>query len=371
MTPIYRMTRTFHLVIWLAAILLIVGALYVFGHAFLGTQPESIIQYQDAKEITEAKLTDTKAAMDLFQEVQNDPAKSSNEKAMAVIAIAGVQYIASGGDISARLQDIEHLKKVYRDETVTPSIRAAALSILGKQYIFSGRNPAIFAEVYKDAPFNSYLVPNNPDLSTINVEKASYDLYPSTVAASTVAITAAAYDFPNATSAVAPQRIALAEEYLNKSDAAMVIDAQGNPTYTDSDRYITYRYERAYTVGYLAITKGDPYKNSYKLEFDELIAFVQTKKRLLPHDLELNVRFQYARVLHADKETVAEKAQLDEIAKILNTISNPDVYSFVQSLQNHRTYRPKGTTWTAVQSMYTVSPDFKAVVAKVLSASSQ
>lgn len=363
------MSRTYHLFLWLAGLLVLVGVFFAFSYFFNGAS--SISLYPDIAQINQAKFAKDKTiALNLYNEIKTDPARSSDEKALADVEISGVEFIATG-DIKARVTEIQNLKKAYLDQSVSPAVRAAALTVLGREYSLSGGNPAILNEVYKDAPFNSYFVPGSPGLSEINIEKAAYAIYPTTVAAIAVASTASGLDFLKGTSSSTAAHIALAEEYLKKADAASIQDSKDNPTYIDSDRYMTYSAGRAYTLGRLAILKGEPYESSYRNAYDTLIIPLKSKQRPLPNELLLNVRFQYARVLAVDHHPVGEKQQLDQIAKLLNGITNPDVYSLVQSLRNEKEYRPTGQLWGEVQRMFGVSPDFKAAVTKVLTVSSK
>ncbi len=361
--------RTLHLFIWLAILLLFAGVISGVGYFYFGnSKPEGnqIALYPAISEVAEAKLdSDKSVAIAKYEEIINNPSSSADEKALAEVVMAGVKFSATG-DMSARIEEIRSLKKSFLDPTVIRGTRAAALSILGREYSLSGRNPDVLREVYKDPPFNQYFVRGDPDRSAILMEMASYEIYPSTVAAISIAQTAAGIEFAKkSATAGTPANIALAEEYLKKADAAAVQDSMDNPSYVLSDRYFSYIAGRAYTIGRLAIVKGEPYKSSYRSEFDTLINKIYATPRPLPDELMLNVRFTYARILGADADTESQKVQLDEIARILNGLSDPERYSFVLLLRNEQRYRPDGYLWSVVKRLSGVSPDFRDAVAKV------
>ncbi len=365
------MSHSLKLVGWLIALLVIPAGLYaLYTYIFYDPNPSQLTR--DLEQLVDAKVRgDDAAALAQYQQILSDPTSTAEERAIADVYIAGTEFSLSG-DMSSRLSDVRKMKRIVADSTLSATVRAAAMSVLGNAYAVSGGDPAVFAEIYKGAPFDSYLVPDRPQLSAINLLKESYAMQPSSFAASKVAELASGRYFANpqqdATTTAA--YVALAEEYLNKADIAALSEAQQRPaTYASSDRYILYRLSRAITVGRLAIQKGEPYKNSYRKEFNNFIALAQSIQSTLAHNVVFNARFQYARILEADGDTTAEKTQLDILARELDRLSNPNTIPFVLSLRNARA-QPTEAMWLSVQRMSSTSPEFKTAIDKLTAASS-
>lgn len=312
---------------------------------------------------------DNQQAITAYQAIVNNPQSTDQQKATAAINIAGVGFSVSG-DVSAQLQDVQTMEQIATDTNVSLGVRATALSILGNAYENSGQNPAIFAAIYKNPPFSAYLVPNNPQLSALNLEEASYGLARTSTAAISAAYIASGQYFANpsqsasTTAAYASTTI----EYLGDADAVAVGESQA-PGYADSTRYMLYRAERTVVVGRLAIEVGGQYESTYKQTFSDFFVFAQSKQSTSATDETLSVRYQYARILAADKDTADEKTDLDALAQELNALATPNTHPFVAFLQNAYSNQ-SGTTWIGIQKMFTVSPDFKAAVTKLVTAPS-
>jgi hypothetical protein len=365
------MAHTLKLVGWLIALLVIPAGLYaLYLYVFYDPNPSQLTR--DLEQLVDAKVRgDDASALAQYQQILSDPTSTAEERAIADIYIAGTEFSVSG-NLSSRIDDVRKMKRIVTDSSMSATVRAAAMSVLGNAYTVSGGDPAVFAEIYKDAPFDSYLIVDRPQLSAINLLKESYAIKPSSFAASKVAELASGRYFANpqqdASSTAA--YVALAEDYLNKADIAALSEANERPaTYASSDRYILYRLSRAITVGRLAIQKGEPYTDTYRTEFNSFIAFAQSIQSTLAHNAVFNARFQYARILEAEGDTAGEKAQLDMLARELSKLPNPNTIPFVLSLRNART-QPTEAMWRAVQRMSSTSPEFKTAVEKLTAVSS-
>jgi len=325
------------------------------------------------QQLVQAKLAgNDAAAVAQYQAIIADPSKVSEEKALATVNIANVRFHLTG-DISYTLQDIQNLKNVVADKTVTLRTRATAISILATMYNNSGRNPQVFTELYKDAPFSAYLVPGNPELSAINLAKWSYSLRPTSLAAIYIAqiYAAQALEVSGMSATTTTSYVGLAEANLKKAETLVNQEAAANPSYVASDRYLTFRTWHAITVGYLAVEKGGAYESEYRQEFNDYFVYMQSQQSSHSADELLFTRFHFAQTLGEDKDVQTEKAQLDIIAKNLGNLANPKGNSFVAFLNNEHTYRPTGFKWRTILNMFTISSDFKSAVGKLVSAAEQ
>lgn len=354
------MPNTSKFLVWLAVLLLGV-ALYAAGYFFLMPQKYEWPPYMT--ELLSARtMGDDAAALAQYQVIQSDPNTTDEVKAVAVISVAGIST-----DTSAQLRDIRALKKVITDTTITRGVRAMAMAILGNTYNSAGGDSPIFAEIYTGAPFDSFLVPGDSQLSAINLEKASYAMSTTSTAAINIAFIASEIAFNDPGAAGATAYVALAEDYVEKANAAVVFEAQAGPWYPDSTLYINYRRLKAITIGRLAIVKGGEYEDIYRNEFEDFFTFAKSKLSTAAQNGILSARFQYAKILAADGDALEQKKQLDLLAQALDGLSNPDL-RFVAFLKNEYTYRPTGPGWLSVQEMFKVSPGFKAAVGKVIGA---
>lgn len=360
------MPHTTKLIYWLIALLAIAVILY-FGSSFLnGGKFNTEIRFPDLSEIQKAEISgDNQSALAQYQLIKNDPTKTPSEKAIAAIQIAGISFDLSG-DVSARTEEIQRMKNIFMDTTLSAATRAAALSVLGMKYNASGKDESVFSEIYRDAPFSDYLVADDPVLSALKLQQASYEMSPSSGAAIYVArlATDIVFNDPKLSTDEKTSYVGLAEDYLKKADATAIQEASRNSLNPNGERYILYRAMRAVTIGRLAIVKGDPYTKNYRQEFDDFIAFAMSKKSTFANDQILTVRFQYARILERNKDVEAEKEQLDLLGQALSALTNPDTRPFVLFLRNERSNSPTGPVWVSIQDMFKVSPDFKAAVNK-------
>lgn len=355
----------------LIAIVLCLVAVTVGFYFYDKSQTSAPQDYSESvpTELVSAKLNNKiEDAAREYEAIMQDPTKSSEDKAFATINFAGVRFHING-DIQYQLQDIAALKSVVKDMTVSAPRRASAISLLSMMYNNSGRNPAVFEEVYKDSPFNVYFVKDDPDESALKLAQWSYAVRPSAVSAVYVAQLYANILSRNfGDNEVVPVAYAdSSAEYLQKAMQAAEREAAVVPNYTSSDRYLTYLTWKAITEGWLAYQKGEPYKSTFKNSYDEAFQYFKSRDYFLASDQLFFTQFQYVRTLLRSQEDQEEaKATLDALAKELNELADPDTKTFVWFLRNEYKYRSDAAYWMTVQVMGNLSPDFKAAVDKVV-----
>jgi hypothetical protein len=364
------MSRAIRVLGWTVALLtLFAGATYLF---YVWRSASSIQNplTPDLQQLVQLKQHGSdNSAFALYQQINADPTKAPGEKATAAIYAAGTPFILSG-DVGSRIQEIQQMKSIVLNTALSADVRAAAMSVLGNEYSLSGRDPVVFTEIYKDAPFSSYLESGNPDLSAMNLEEASYEISPSSFAAIKVAVLALMQylDNPKQATSTTAAYVKLAEEYLYKADAVATQEARRSPTtYMKSDRYMLYRFARVSAFGLLAIQKGEPYKSRYRTEFNMFITFAQSQNSTLARDEILSARFEHARILAAEGDFAGEKIQLDLLASALRELPNPKMNILALSFINAHMHESTGARWSAIQQMMSISPDFQAVVAAIVS----
>lgn len=327
----------------------------------------------ELKETLEAaRAGDYEAAITNSNSIQSDPKNSAEAKALATFSTIGAQYRLTA-DTNARLIDIRNMKKIILDRELSLWTRVNTLNALGSQYSNSGRDPAVFAEIYKDAPFETYLVPGDPDLSARHLAEWSYEMMPTSFAAIGIArwYTEQYITNPNQAASVTASNAAIAEDYLKKADAAALEEAKQDSAYPNSTRYLVYRYWRAMIIARLAVQKGEPYVSQYKAVYNEFIKYGLTQRNVLAKDFVLYARLFFAQRLTQEDDQVAAKAQLDLLAQELRAVATSTTSVFVQFLKNESRNAPTGPNWTAAKNMSLISPNFKAEVEKVLASSSQ
>ncbi len=315
------------------------------------------------------RMGDFQTAVSENRAIQDNPNKSSEEKAVAAYNALGSQYRATA-DTSARILDVQNMKKVILDKTVSLSTRVGTLDVLTKQYYIAGRDPAVFAEIYKDAPFDSYLAPGDPDLSARHLAEWAYGMMPTSNSAITIARWYSEQRIlnPKQSTSTTNAYLDIAEDYLKKADAASLQESKSESSYSNSRRYLFYRYWKAMIVARLAgqEPKREPYQTQYREEFERFIAFAKTQQNVIAKEfLQYGHLFFSARLVR-DNDTVAAKKQLDELAQELNATENLDTNVFMEFLKNEYKYRPTGVNWLLVKNMSGISPNFKAAVEKVI-----
>jgi hypothetical protein len=226
----------------------------------------------------------------------------------------------------------------------------------------------VFKEIYKDSPFDAFLVPNSPQLSALNLAKLSYQLAPSSNAAITVAQISAGQYFggTHQSASTTAMNVATAEDYLNKADLSAQREQNASPdVYKNGERYLTYRIWRAITIGFLAVEAGEPFKSQYRQEYEDFITYAKNLQSTHAKDEIFYARMNYARILASEKDLATEKVQLDAMANELGSITNVNSYSYSWFLRNQLKYRPTDPLSLALKQMYGVSPSFKAIADKL------
>lgn len=357
--------RTFLIVVLIVATLLLLSA---GATIFLTWRGGPTLSRYIPEELVEAKRAgDELAALEEFKAIASDPTKTAEEKAIATLNAANAPFRVSGRADSL-IPMIQDLKKNAIDPSVSAGVRAYSIAVLATMYNTSGRDPIIFTEVFRDKPFSDYVVPNSPDASSIRLGEWSYGLRPTITAAAYTAQLYASLPIldPSMPKDAVDRHVKSAEMYLDLADGHAEREIAADAKFVESHRYLTYRNSRAIVVGLLAISKGAPYDERYRAEFEDALALVDTSAMTGPKDYKLFERWQYARaLLSVDNDSETAKRQLDLLAQELNAFPNPDTSSFVAFLRNERGYRPQEVPWKTILAMFDVSPAFEAAVEKV------
>ena len=312
------------------------------------------------------------AAVANNQAVQNDPSASAEEKAMALTASEGAQYYLSG-NINDLLQDIGSLKQVVLDTSLSLQTRVAALNALALSYPDASGDQAVTDELYKDPPFSTYLVPDQPTLSARQLYDWSYNLLPTPEAAIHIAkwYGDQYVSHPYLSTSTTQTYIAAAEENLNNAESGALARAQTDPSYTGSDQYyVDYQFWKAIVIGRLAAQNVPPYTTEYQSEFDQYINFAKQSPNIHAKALIPYAEFNYAQDLSAADPTDA-KAELDVLASDLNTLPvATSTVGFVRLIRNTYIYphsdQPTGSTWANIVELEAISPNFKSAINRII-----
>jgi hypothetical protein len=174
----------------IAIVVVLIGAVGVYAVYYHLHKKEIEIARLNAlvpKEIyQEVKDGDWNAVLAKREAVLQDPSAPLDQKAMVIVGTTRANFKISE-NVNDILTSIGELKKVFLDPNIAERTRILALNKLAFGYCASGRDPRAFAELYKDAPFSQYLVPNDPDASARNLADWSYSIEPSAFAAIRVA----------------------------------------------------------------------------------------------------------------------------------------------------------------------------------------
>ncbi len=316
--------------------------------------------------INAVRAGDFNAALTERSAVQNNPNATAQEKAVATYNAIGSQFRTTGEN-AAILEEIRSMKGIITDEAVSLATRVNTLNVFSSQYSISGRDPEVFAEMYKDEPFSTYLVPNDPDQSARKLAEWSYSLMPTSLAAINIArwYTEQVVVNPDQSPETTQEYATIAEDFLKKAEAASVEEAKRSATYSDSSRYLLFRYWRTMVISRLALQIGEPYRSQVRTTFDEFITFAQSQRNVLAKDQLSYARFFYAQRLFQLEDTVAGQIQLDLLAREMETVQNPKTSPFMRFLFREFTYRPEGANWVLVTELAKVSPSFRVAVEEV------
>jgi len=305
--------------------------------------------------------------------IQSDPNKSNEDKALATISSVGASFHVSAS-ISDRLKDVDNLKQIVIDTTLPASVRVKALNTLASQYSDSGRNPAVFTEMYKDEPFSKFLVQGDPEASAKNLFEWSYSISPTSVAAIRVAkwYSEQPLFHRELSKDVKLQDVKTAGEWLPKADAASLAELKKDPSFLTTTDYVNFLYFRVMVIGRSAAADrklketDNPFEGQYRDAFDSYILFALTGQNVMATEYLYYARFTYANELVADNDSASAKIQLDTLAKELNALKDPAAHGFPNFLVNTHTFSPTGVNWTAMPKLFAVSPDFKAATDHIL-----
>ena len=354
--------HTLKLVLWLLILLIVAGLMvlfYPFIFAGRGSSAPVGGTSQNFQNLVIARSTgDYAGALTDYQSVVNDPTSTADEKANAIIAVSGAAFHLSG-NIGDRLQDVQNLKQVVLDTTVSAGVRAQALDALASTYGDSGSDPAVFAEIFKDAPFSGDLVPGNASLSIRKLYELSYRTVPTPEAAVHIAKWYAdQLDYKTDLSAsTTASYIASAEDSLNNAQAAALAQGSSSPSYINSSRYyVQYQFWRAVVVGRLAQQKVAPYTTEYQNEFDQYISYAEQPQNVSAKENLYYARYYYAETLN-DLGSSQAKLELDTLAQELQALPNPNTTGFVRFIRN--TYAAKGPNWLIMESLFPLSSSFE------------
>ncbi len=328
---------------------------------FIAFAPEHNIA-MPTKLIEAQRVGDYVTVLAELDAIRNDPTKTTEEKAIATFSADGARFHLTG-NIDDRLQDIRDIKAAITDPTVPEKTKAYALNVLAASFNDMGRDAAVFTEVFKDAPFNAYLTPGDPELSFRRLFEWSYEMFPTYWSAIRISKWyAEQYVYnPNQPIETTKAYAERAVEFLNKADALIASESRRDPEFLSSARYIEYRHWRAVNVGRLSRQIGEPYTSQYRQGFEDYLALAEASPSAYARGSKLFGRYLYAARMFLDNDTVAVKTQLDLLAADMNAIENPDVVAFALFLRNTRS-QPTGLNWTFIKNVSELSPAFKAAV---------
>lgn len=376
------------LYVLLVVLCLIAGAVYLF---FIGsdtgpdegTRPKKNLGLVQPTTLAEYRRQGNfEAALQELEKIQSKPLKDADEQALAVLGSINVKFNLTA-DIQDMLADIENLKTVVRDPVVDLRVRVEALNALSASICRSGRDPVVFEEVYKDAPFNSYLAPGDPDLSARYMAEWSYSQLPTSFAAIRIARWYSDQIFQNVSLSTETkmQYTDETKKYLRNAEELTQSELSWAPDRAKSVPYMAYKMWHAVIIGRLAGAGGEPYKSQYKREFEELLSFLKAQKNVGAADYVYLSRGFYARfLLQVDGDPDAAKEQLDLLASELNSLKNPDVSAYVRFVR--QAYKDRhvlagqldnlqGYIWPNLEKMMAVSPDYKNAVEKIIASSQE
>ncbi|TSC61503.1 MAG: hypothetical protein Athens041674_746, partial [Parcubacteria group bacterium Athens0416_74] len=138
--------KMFHKLLWLISllvlILLVVGGTAAFQIYF--PKPQKNVSVWPEEVVGSFRAGDYQEAISSRLAIQDDPNTSPEAKAMAVYNSLGSEYRLTGNQ-NALLVDVQNMKKIILDQTLSLKIRAETLDVLAKEYAITGRNQAVFA----------------------------------------------------------------------------------------------------------------------------------------------------------------------------------------------------------------------------------
>lgn len=304
----------------------------------------------------------------VIQENNRIQTKSVNptEKAIASLNTYSSDFRLTA-DVQSRIKDIQQMKKVVLDPNVAQRIRVTTLDTLSTQYCNSGRDPQIFAELYKEEPF-SKLKTDDPDLSARLMAEWAYSIRPTSFNSIRIAhwYSKQWMMHPNmpATTTAAYKGITI--QYLKKAEEVSQIELGRDKDFQNSLRYIGYRFWRTVIISRLARIGVEPYSTTYRAEYDNFIKFAQSQDNVFAKDYLFFTRLFFSQHLTTEKDARAAEAQLNQLAQDLDMLANPNTSSFVRYLRHESKYYPTEFPWVQVKKVLPISATFNASVEHLL-----
>lgn len=339
-------------------VLLIIGV----GYVFVMDQRSRIAL--DPELVSAMRNGGFEEALSYRDKALQDATVSEAEKAKILFATYGADFHVTG-DFSAWVRDARNMKQVFLEEDTSLWTRVNALNNLATVYYSSGREQAVFDEVFNSEPFAQYLVPGDPDLSIRQLMEFSYDTYPTSYSAIMIArwYSEQAVNNPRQAASTTEAYAKVAEDYLKRADRATLREEkqENKAEYLASSRYLTFRYYRMLIISRLATQLGAPYSEQFDREYQNFFDFVKSQPgNPVAESYGYYARFFYASKLNSDKRPVAEiKEQLDILAESLSLIEDPKLITFINYLKNQRQDNPKSPPSRLVSVFSEISPEFK------------
>jgi hypothetical protein len=331
----------------------------IFGITFGGTGKTRAALPTDL--IAAQRSGDLEAAQ---QALQSASPTTPDDRALVTLNARGLAFEASGNP-SDLVKDVDDLKSIFLDQSVSLPIRIQALNQLSVEYDDSGNNAQVFNEIYKDGAFKNLLVAGDPELSARHLAEWSYSLYPTSFSAVTIASWYAANALIDTTLSKVQQANyeAKSESYLTIADQLAAQETKQKPDFLNTSRYMTYRYLKALSFAKLGALGVSPYAVSYAKEMQDAIAVTESQQNVTALEYRPYLRFYYARFAsRIDHNDTEAKTQLDTLAKELSALQSPATSSFVRFIRNTYQNDKNGQVWGLVRRMMSLSSDFKTEV---------
>ena len=335
-----------------AAGAIVIVALLVYG-TFFSRQYESV-----ALMVGSIRSGDYQGALESYNRITGNPQTSADERALAILNTVSIRYQISGS-IDDLLLDVRDMKREIQNSEVSPTIRANMLTELAMRYSASGKDPAVFSEIFEqNDSFSEYLVSGDPDASIFNIVEWSYNVIPTSYAAMYLAT---AYSW---SAFIEPNQTDTAEQYYKDAERLLEQELASGYNSTKSARYAIYLFWHAIVSDRLAQQKGEPYttENARK-EFSDLFTFIEEEDSVpLKEKLLTYARLYYAIYIAADASEAT--VVLDKLAGDLVALRSPDTNSTILFMRNE--YRNNSIWWRDIERGMSVSPDFNSVVRQLV-----
>lgn len=314
-----------------------------------------------------ANKGDYELAFQAYTAIINSATATPALIAQAEISGAYISYRASG-EFSSAIKSIQALKDVVANLGLSPYVRAKAVLRIALWYPISNYDLDIFAEIFKDNPYRTYLT--QPDTrvgrraSVRQLMLWSYQLVPlyrTAIAISKLYAEEAVQD-PHAAST--PANIDAAEKYLAYSEDLVAKDPASDTPEHISER-ASYLYDRAYTIGILASLKSLAEQAHYKQAYEDIFSFFEKTDAVQDRgDLALT-HWKYATLLlSVDQDVQKTRAQLKQAVDL--ALADPhfqtnSLVSTIRSIKQRNTI--SGTQ--LLNQLSEDSPEFKAFASSI------